>query len=32
MAAQRYPDDFDAILAGAPANNHTRMNLSRWRS
>jgi feruloyl esterase len=29
MAAQRYPDDFDAILAGAPANNHTRMNLSR---
>jgi feruloyl esterase len=29
MAAQRYPDDFDAILAGAPANNHTRMGLSR---
>ena len=29
MAAQRYPDDFDAILAGAPANNHTRMGVSR---
>src|SRR5688572_20907234 len=29
MAAQRYPEDFDAILAGAPANNHTRMQLSR---
>ena len=29
MAAQRYPDDFDAILAGAPANNHTRMGISR---
>jgi feruloyl esterase len=29
MAAQRYPDDFDAIVAGAPANNHTRMGLSR---
>jgi feruloyl esterase len=29
MAAQRYPDDFDAIIAGAPANNHSRMNASR---
>ena len=29
MAAQRYPADFDAILAGAPANNHTRMQVSR---
>jgi feruloyl esterase len=29
MAAQRYPGDFDAILAGAPANNHTRMGISR---
>jgi len=29
MAAQRYPDDFDAILAGAPANNHSRLGVSR---
>jgi feruloyl esterase len=29
MSAQRYPDDFDAILAGAPANNHSRMQISR---
>jgi feruloyl esterase len=29
MAAQRYPADFDAIVAGAPANNHTRMQISR---
>jgi feruloyl esterase len=29
MAAQRYPADFDAIVAGAPANNHTRMQMSR---
>jgi len=24
MEAQRFPEDFDAILAGAPANNWTR--------
>jgi feruloyl esterase len=29
MAAQKYPDDFDAILAGAPANNHSRLGVSR---
>lgn len=29
MEAQRYPADFDAILAGAPANNHTRMGIAR---
>jgi feruloyl esterase len=29
MAAQRYPEDFDAILAGAPANNHSRLGISR---
>jgi feruloyl esterase len=29
MSAQRYPDDFDAILAGAPANNHSRLGISR---
>ena len=33
MAAQRYPDDFDAILAGAPANNHSRIERRHdWRS
>jgi feruloyl esterase len=26
MSAQKYPEDFDAILAGAPANNQTRMH------
>ncbi len=26
MSAQRYPGDFDAILAGAPANYHTHLH------
>jgi feruloyl esterase len=29
MAAQRFPEDFDGVISGAPANNLTR--LSAWR-
>jgi feruloyl esterase len=29
IAAQKYPDDFDGIIAGAPASNYTR--LCAWR-
>jgi feruloyl esterase len=28
MEAQLYPNDYDAILAGAPANNRTRLHLA----
>ncbi len=32
VEAQKYPDDFDGILAGDPANNRTNLNLSfLWR-
>jgi feruloyl esterase len=27
MAAQKYPADFDGIIAGAPANNHTHLHV-----
>ncbi|PXA86927.1 tannase/feruloyl esterase family alpha/beta hydrolase [Nostoc sp. 3335mG] len=27
MAAQRHPEDFDGIIAGAPGNNRTNLNL-----
>jgi feruloyl esterase len=27
MSAQRYPGDFDGIIAGAPGNNRTRLNI-----
>ena len=29
MEAQRYPDDFDAIVVGAPVNNQVRLNVSQ---
>ena len=29
MAAQRFPDDFDAIVAGAPVNNVVHLNVSQ---
>ena len=29
MTAQRYPDDFNAIVAGAPVNNYSRMGVTR---
>lgn len=33
--AQRFPDDFDGIIAGAPGNNRTRLNIGflwNWRA
>lgn len=29
MSAQRYPDDFNGIVAGAPAFNHTALSVAR---
>ncbi len=29
MEAQRYPDDFDAIIAAAPVNNMVHLNVSQ---
>ena len=29
MEAQRFPDDFDAIVAGAPVNNQVHLNVSQ---
>jgi feruloyl esterase len=29
MSAQRYPEDFDAIIAGAPVNNMVHLNVSQ---
>ena len=29
MEAQRYPDDFDGIVAGAPVNYYQALNASR---
>jgi tannase/feruloyl esterase len=29
MEAQRYPEDFDAIVVGAPVNNQVRLNVSQ---
>lgn len=28
MSAQRYPEDFDGIIAGAPGHNRTRLNIA----
>jgi feruloyl esterase len=32
MSAQRYPEDFDAIIAGAPVNNVLALNASQFNS